>query len=195
MALTEKDITEAALGILDEYGLADLTMRRLAEALTVKPGAIYWHVANKQTLLARLITAVLDGLTEPSGPWRTGLVSWADELRARLLAHRDSADLLATMRAIGLAATDLTDGPAACLTAAGLTAEQAELGAHTLVHFIIGHVNEEQQRAQLAPLAADGTPPGPQGPAGPGFRAGVQLILDGIGTQLSAGNQADSPTE
>ena len=35
------------------YGIADLTMRRLARELDVTPGALYWHFANKQQLLGR----------------------------------------------------------------------------------------------------------------------------------------------
>ena len=175
MALNDTDVTDAALAILDEYGLADLTMRRLADSLGVRAGALYWHVSNKQTLLAGLVTVILDGLEEPAGPWRAGLAGWADALRSRLLAHRDSADLVATMRAIGMAATDLADGPAACLTGAGL-------GARTLVHFVIGHVNEEQQRVQLGPLAGEDAPPVPSGAED--FRAGVGLLLDGIAAQF-----------
>lgn len=182
MALNDTDVIDAALAILDEYGLADLTMRRLADSLGVRAGALYWHVSNKQTLLAGLVTVILDGLEEPAGPWRAGLAGWADALRSRLLAHRDSADLVATMRAIGMAATDLADGPAACLTGAGLEPERAGLGARTLVHFVIGHVNEEQQRVQLGPLAGEDAPPAPSGAED--FRAGVGLLLDGIAAQF-----------
>ena len=183
MALNKKDVIGAALAILDEYGLADLTMRRLADSLDVKAGALYWHIANKQSLLAELVTTILDGRAAPAGPWRESLAVWAGDLRTRLLAHRDSADLLATMRAIGLAATDLADGPTGVLTAAGLDAGRARLGAHTLIHFVTGHVNEEQQRAQLAPLT-DGDAATPSHGGGEGFRAGVDLLLDGIAVQL-----------
>ena len=46
------DVVERAVTVLDEYGLADLTMRRLAAELDVRPSALYHHFANKQTLLA-----------------------------------------------------------------------------------------------------------------------------------------------
>ena len=39
-----------ALALLDEVGLDELTMRRLAQALGVRAGAIYWHFANRQDL-------------------------------------------------------------------------------------------------------------------------------------------------
>ena len=48
-----------ALQILDEYGLPDLTMRRLAGALDVQASALYWHFPNKQTLLAELANRIL----------------------------------------------------------------------------------------------------------------------------------------
>ena len=54
MSLTTHDIVAAGLEILDNYGLEDLSMRRLAQLLDVKASALYWHVANKQTLLAAM---------------------------------------------------------------------------------------------------------------------------------------------
>ena len=68
------------------------------------------------------------------------------------------------------------------LTGAGLEPERAGLGARTLVHFVIGHVNEEQQRVQLGPLAGEDAPPVPSGAED--FRAGVGLLLDGIAAQF-----------
>lgn len=72
MALTKTEIISTALGILDAYGLNDLTMRRLADSLDVKASALYWHVANKQSLLAELVDKILAGLEPPSSmPRRT----------------------------------------------------------------------------------------------------------------------------
>ena len=45
MQLHKRDVVEAAAALLDEYGIADLTMRRLARELSVSPGALYWHFA------------------------------------------------------------------------------------------------------------------------------------------------------
>ena len=61
MQLHKRDVVDAATAILDEYGIADLTMRRLARELKVTPGALYWHFANKQHLLG----AVADRILEP----------------------------------------------------------------------------------------------------------------------------------
>ena len=46
------DIVERAVLVLDQFGLADLSMRRLAAELGLQPSALYHHVASKQELLA-----------------------------------------------------------------------------------------------------------------------------------------------
>ena len=51
MQLHKRDVVDAATALLDDFGIADLTMRRLARELNVSPGALYWHFANKQELL------------------------------------------------------------------------------------------------------------------------------------------------
>src|SRR5699024_7723468 len=43
MQLRRHDVLSGAIAILDEYGLGDLTMRRLGAALGVQAGALYWH--------------------------------------------------------------------------------------------------------------------------------------------------------
>lgn len=190
MALTKTEIISTALRILDAYGLNDLTMRRLADSLDVKASALYWHVANKQSLLAELVDKILAGLEPPEldatadgDPWRPSLRGWATELRARLLDHRDSADLVASMRAIGLAGTELSRAPAAVLTAMGMADQEATTASQTLIYFILGHVDEEQQRAQLGALAGEAsTTPVMDGTAS--FAAGLNLIFDGMAAAL-----------
>ncbi|MGZ8713533.1 MAG: helix-turn-helix domain-containing protein, partial [Mycobacterium sp.] len=59
MQLHKRDVVEAAAALLDEYGIADLTMRRLARELSVSPGALYWHFANKQELLGAISDRIL----------------------------------------------------------------------------------------------------------------------------------------
>ena len=200
MALSKAEIIEAGAEILDEYGLSDLTMRRLAENLGVKASALSWHVPNKQSLLAELVERILDGLEVPAavsdstaavaaGPdWRMALGVWSGELRERLLAHRDSADLVASMRAIGLAGTTLPQGVAELLMDAGMTSGQATVAAQTLVYFILGHVDEEQQRAQLGALATTGSSNAEklaESDNEQGFTAGLQLLFDGMAAQLA----------
>lgn len=61
-ALSKSKIVEAAAEILDTGGEAALTFRALASRLTTGPGAIYWHVADKNDLLAATTDDVIDRL-------------------------------------------------------------------------------------------------------------------------------------
>jgi AcrR family transcriptional regulator len=68
-ALSKERIVEAAIEILDTDGESALTFRALAARLATGSGAIYWHIANKNDLLAattddvitRVMTEVVTG--------------------------------------------------------------------------------------------------------------------------------------
>lgn len=68
-ALSKERIVEAAIEILDADGESALTFRALAARLATGAGAIYWHVASKNDLLAattddvvtRVMTDVVNG--------------------------------------------------------------------------------------------------------------------------------------
>jgi AcrR family transcriptional regulator len=61
-ALSKERIVEAAIEILDADGESALTFRALAARLATGPGAIYWHVANKNELLAAATDNVIAGV-------------------------------------------------------------------------------------------------------------------------------------
>jgi AcrR family transcriptional regulator len=70
---TKAQIVEAAIAILDGEGEAALTFRALAARLSTGAGALYWHVANKDDLLAaatdhvvsRAMTGIDEGGADP----------------------------------------------------------------------------------------------------------------------------------
>ena len=67
MQLHKRDVVDMATSLLDNYGIADLSMRRLARELNVSPGALYWHFANKQQLLGAVADRILQPLGEVDG--------------------------------------------------------------------------------------------------------------------------------
>lgn len=99
MALTTESVADAAMRILSDFGLGDLTMRRLARELSVQPSALYWHVADKQSLfvlLAGRMAAEADDLDRPA-PGQGRLSSAVDAIaayRGVLLRYRESADIV-----------------------------------------------------------------------------------------------------
>ena len=58
-ALSKERIVEAAIEILDADGEGALTFRALTARLSTGAGAIYWHVANKNDLLAAATNDVI----------------------------------------------------------------------------------------------------------------------------------------
>lgn len=57
--LTRERIVETAVALLDSAGARGLTFKALTERLATGPGAIYWHVPNKDALLAAATEAVV----------------------------------------------------------------------------------------------------------------------------------------
>lgn len=68
-ALSRERIVEAAVELLDATGETGLTFRALTERLATGPGAIYWHVTNKDELLAAATDALVAAAlaVEPAG--------------------------------------------------------------------------------------------------------------------------------
>ncbi|WP_213862174.1 TetR/AcrR family transcriptional regulator, partial [Streptomyces aurantiacus] len=58
-ALSREVIVGAAVALLDERGERGLTFRLLAKQLNTGPGALYWHVTNKDELVALAADQVL----------------------------------------------------------------------------------------------------------------------------------------
>ncbi len=188
MAHRRGDVVATAMSVLDRYGLADLTMRRLAAELDVRPSALYHHFPDKQTLLAAVADELLArGRRDlPNGSWRARVASASDAFRDAMLAYRDGAELVATVRGFGLGGAAPYDEIRAELVDAGLDAATATAAAATLVHYVLGHTLQEQTQMQAQSAGAIDGPMDAAGDVGvvTDFRVGLDLILDGISVRL-----------
>jgi AcrR family transcriptional regulator len=190
--LHRKHVLDGAIAILDEYGLADLTMRRLASSLGVQPGALYWHFPNKQTLLGAVADRILEPVDAPveSDTWDDQIAELAHRLRNAMLAHRDGADLVAA----SFAARTTTTRTRRLFVDAALRAEmsrsEAELTADTLLYYVLGQTVDEQARIQLdsvGALAEDASPLFESPDATARFDFGLRLFVGGVREVLVAG--------
>src|SRR6476661_6268423 len=95
VALSREQVVTTAVDLLRRYGLADLSMRRLARELGVAPGALYWHVANKQELLVQVADVLLAEIPVPptDQPAADALVGLAVAVREALVKVPDAADV------------------------------------------------------------------------------------------------------
>ncbi|MFI2372206.1 TetR/AcrR family transcriptional regulator [Streptomyces sp. NPDC018833] len=96
--LSRERICTSALAIVDEEGLAELSMRKLARSLGVQISSLYEHVKTKDDVLhevANTIMANVDVSGFETGDWRHGVASWARSYRAALAAHPNIVPFLA----------------------------------------------------------------------------------------------------
>ncbi|MEN0083722.1 MAG: TetR/AcrR family transcriptional regulator C-terminal domain-containing protein [Leifsonia sp.] len=181
------DVAEAALRILDDLGLPDLTMRRLASALDVQPSALYHHFPNKQSMLAEVadrIVAARRPVAQPDGaPWQAAVRAEADALRDALLAYRDGAEVVSSTLALGLGSPETVERLARAVAQGGFDEETSRRAATALLHFVLGHVSHEQQRLQydsLGVLADAETSPLDEDDPAAAFAFGVGLLVGGL---------------
>jgi AcrR family transcriptional regulator len=182
--LHKRDVVDAATTLLDSYGIADLTMRRLARELNVSPGALYWHFANKQKLLGAVADRILESVDDVPGGWRDRVAGLCGRLRDALLSHTDGAELVSASFAAGQSEAmtrilgRLTDATAD----AGVEPEHRGLAARSILYYVLGFTADEQSRLQWDAAGADlpaeqsvlSTDPTRR------FDFGVQLLVDGI---------------
>jgi TetR/AcrR family transcriptional regulator, tetracycline repressor protein len=195
--LRRADVLDGAIAILDEYGLGDLTMRRLATSLHVQPGALYWHFKDKQTLLGAIADSILDNTDAPTRTehWDEQIDELAHRLRNALLSHRDAAELVAATYASRLVTNRIRERVAAVCIRAGLSRAEAESSSDTLLYYILGRTVDEQARLQMDSVGAlveENSPLFEQPDPTRRFDFGLGLFVDGI--RLRLGERDRRPT-
>jgi TetR/AcrR family tetracycline transcriptional repressor len=187
--LHKRDVVDAAATLLDSYGMADLTMRRLARELAVSPGALYWHFANKQQLLGAVADRILASVDDVPGGWRDRVAGVCGQLRDALLSHTDGAELVSASFAAGQSAemTQILAHLAGAAADAGVDSAHAELAARTVVYYVLGFTADEQSRLQWD--AAGAELPGEQSvlteDPSARFAFGLRLLVDGLSVQAA----------
>ncbi|WP_405676490.1 TetR/AcrR family transcriptional regulator C-terminal domain-containing protein [Streptomyces sp. NBC_00048] len=187
---------DAAMTLLDEAGLDELTTRKLAERLGLRVGAIYWHVKNKDELLAELADRIVgEALAEPLPDMSTTdqLETTAMALRRAMLDHRDGARLVAGYAVPGSNSLALADRLIGIARTAEVPLPLAAHACDALLSYTTGFVLQEQQQPpgatasgadealelsglpHLAELLAAGIPDRETA-----FSAGLRLITAGV---------------
>jgi len=140
--LSRERIRDAALGIIDDMGLSELSMRKLAAALGVQAASLYKHYANKDEVLDdiahRLISAVETSSFERGDDWPTALADWARSYRTALAAHPNLVPYLAQgpgHRDEGMRMANAVHGG---LVGAGWSPREATLIGAATRHLVMG---------------------------------------------------------
>jgi TetR/AcrR family tetracycline transcriptional repressor len=149
MRINREQVLAGALELLDEVGLDQLTMRRLAGALGVQNGATYWHFPSKQALLEAMADTLLAGLTDDlgTGSWDSRVTALAHRLRRALLSRRDGARVFSSAFFPLPNALAYGEAMVAAFSAAGLSDRDAVWTADTVTYHVVAHTLEEQLTA------------------------------------------------
>ncbi|MEV6907013.1 TetR/AcrR family transcriptional regulator C-terminal domain-containing protein [Amycolatopsis sp. NPDC051071] len=188
-------ITGAAVALLDETGLAELSTRRLAAKLGVSSPTLYWHVKDKAELLDLVAEAICADAFEidPDLPWREQLASGLRQFRALLLRHRDAAALLRERPPTGPHRLGHIETTVRILLGAGFSEEDTAgisrlLTAHVLssVESLPARKPDERFLERLAgyPHTSRLGPAFAKQSGEDVFELGVEVILDGLAARL-----------
>jgi TetR/AcrR family tetracycline transcriptional repressor len=158
--LSRAAIVERALSVMDVEGPDAVTIRRIAQEFGVTPMALYWHVANKDELLAAMGDALLADIRPlvTTGSWSVQLRGVIDALVESLRRHPAAAELVLPRILVHPDGLVLTEFTLALLEDSGFTVAQAADLARTGLQTAIMLVSQmpgaetqaaEEQRDQL----------------------------------------------
>lgn len=140
--LSRERILSVALQMVDEQGMQAFSLRRLAAKLQVDPMALYYHLPNKQAILAGLVERVFAGLRLPPASRE----NWPEQVRAvarayygLARAHPHLVLYLVTDRAsAAVAALDLNEALYGVLIEAGLSPQMIVQASDLVVDYVNG---------------------------------------------------------
>jgi AcrR family transcriptional regulator len=136
---------------MDAEGPDAVTIRRIAQEFGVTPMALYWHVANKDELLAAMGDALLAGVTPPpaTGSWVVQLRAVVHALVSGLDRHPAAAELVFPRILVAEPGLRITEFTLTLLEDAGFTPEQAadlaRMGLQTAMMLVTQRPGAESQ--------------------------------------------------
>jgi AcrR family transcriptional regulator len=144
-ALTENEILDAALSLLDEGGPTAATVRGIAARVGVAPNAVYTYFPDKAAVVKALVERLLgevdhDVFADRAQPWRLRVEALALELRARLTAHPGAVPLMIGSPMDGPHALALTERLLELLADAGLDPVDSARAAYLLMVYVFGSI-------------------------------------------------------
>ncbi len=148
--LSRPRIVRAALQLVDEKGLAALTMRALATELEVSPMALYNHVRDKDELVDLMVDLMLGEVdcSATEGDWVTQLRALVCSYHHALAAHHQLARIYSARVRIGPHGLLVIERTIELLLQGGLSPTEAADAFFALYTYTAGF----HQMGHIAPL-------------------------------------------
>lgn len=143
--LTRDRIVAEAVAMVEEAGLAEVTMRGLARRLGVDAMSLYHHVDNRDALLDRITELVLGGMELPpaTGVLRDDVHAVARAFRRVALRYPNCAPLVLTRQLGSFAALGQVEVALSILRDAGFPPDVAVHAMRSVLAFVIGTLLRE----------------------------------------------------
>jgi TetR/AcrR family tetracycline transcriptional repressor len=143
--LSRDAVIEGALGVAYTQGLEGLTIRRLADQLSVSPMAIYWHVKNKDELIGAMGDRVcrdLELTANPADPWDEQLRTLLTDFMRALARYPGAASIVMPRMLYCDNGRRLMELALGLLRSAGFTVQESTQLARHGVRVVIGLITE-----------------------------------------------------
>lgn len=206
--LTRERVLNGAVELADEIGVEAFTMRKLADALDVKPMTIYHHVDGKEQIIDGMVDIVFSEIAPPptDTDWKSAIRQRCVSAREVLSRHEWAAPFMESRTTAGPETLAHHDAVLGCLRGGGLSFQMTAHAYAIIDAFVYGFALQEANLpfegdtpiAQLDQLAAGMIASFPEGayPSlleftvdhvlkpgyefGDSFEFGLDLILDGL---------------
>jgi AcrR family transcriptional regulator len=196
---TRAQLQAAALALVDQQGLAALSMRTLAGALRTGPMTLYNYVKDRDDLDALVVEAVLAEIVRPRprGDWQHDVRAIVEATWRAVRRHPNVIPLVLTRRTLHETTLDWAEGLLDALARSGRSGTELLVAFRTVSGFVMGLA-----QAQLAgPLSAETDPDVARAQALPSerfprlieiakaasklgadreFRAGLDIVMAGL---------------
>ncbi|MGY1962508.1 TetR/AcrR family transcriptional regulator [Nocardia gipuzkoensis] len=203
---TREQLQVAALALVDDQGLAGLTMRSLASVLGTGPMTIYNYVDGREGLEQLVTEAVMAEVRWDSAPsidWDDEVLTVAEGMWRAVRAHPHAIPLILTRRSLDLATLRPTEALLQALARSGRSGTELLVAFRAVSGFITGYAQAElvgplsvardedlttitdriaalpsEQFPKLIEIAHAAASSDPTAE----FRAGIRIILTGLRT-------------
>jgi AcrR family transcriptional regulator len=141
--LTEDEILDAALALLDAGGPEAVTVRRIAAAVDAAPGAVYTYFPDQAAVHHALVDRLLGEAgrrAAAGGSWQAAVEALALALRERLRIHPGAVPLILSAPLTGPHARALEERVRALMADAGLAGDDADHGLHLVKVYVLGAI-------------------------------------------------------
>jgi AcrR family transcriptional regulator len=142
--LNRDRVLSAGVALADEAGIEALSMRHLAQELSVVPMALYKHVANKEELLDGMVDVIVGEIDPPahSADWKVAIRQRILSARRALLRHRWASQAIESRANASPVVLDYMNSLIGMFRAGGLSVDLTHHAMHALGSRMWGFTQE-----------------------------------------------------